>query len=279
MNITSIIKEEFNNLFLNEFHEYRDDEFINVGDISLQNEYDKLNTQLFNNYLSKVPLEWSNRKRALGHVKYLGNRQSGEINVKHLAMSNFYKMTYRQFKDVMAHEMIHVKLFENGDYRRESSSHGYIFLREADRINLMGLGFKITPVNTEDLTVSDKTRENIKPLIGIILNFDGKYYVGVTTPNTYIAEQDNLNNLFNNFIKYKKYRNIEVTYVETKNPELLQVPVKRTFARGIPYMSLSDELLGELLDDSIIKTVQYGEKELKQVAESDNSDWFEGIIV
>ena len=279
MNILKLIIEEELNKFITEIGEYRDDEFIAVKDINLQNEYNKLNTQLFNNFLSKVHLEWSNRKSALGHVKYLTNRQSGEAKIEYLAMSSFYKVTYRQFKNVMAHEMIHVKIIENGDYRKESSSHGYYFLKEAERINSMGLGFKITPINTEVLAISDKAVENIKPLIGIILNFDGKYYITTTTPIVYPTEQDNLTKLFNYLIKTRRYRNIEVTYVESKNPELLKVPLKRTFARGILYKPLSDELLEKLLDDKIIKTVQYGEKQSKQVAESDNSDWISGIIV
>jgi hypothetical protein len=278
--LKSIIKEEIDG-FLNELKEYTDEEFINPKEINLQYEYDKLNSLLFGNSLSRVAMEWSTRKRALGHVRFRGNRVTGEREVEHLAMSNFYKMPYRVFKDVMAHEMIHVKLFFTREYLRQSGPHGIMFLREAARINSMGLGFRITPTNTEELGVSDTTRDNARTMIAMILNFDGRYFITSVTPQmlTNVTEMENLNKLFTYLVKRGRYRTAEITFVETRNPELLKVPVKRSFARGISYMPLSDDLLEELLNDNVLKSLQFGEGGMKQVAESEEGDWFEGIIV
>ncbi|MFA5366570.1 MAG: SprT-like domain-containing protein [Dehalococcoidia bacterium] len=279
--LKTIINEEIGK-FINEYVEYRDDEFIDPKQIDLQHEYDRLNVQLFENKLPRVPMVWSTRKRALGHVKYKRNRVSEEILVEHLAMSNFYRMSYRIFKDVMAHEMIHVKLFSNKDQLRQGNPHGRYFLWEADRINSMGLGFKITPVNTDQMEVSDVTKQNnARILIAIILNLDGKYYIMTITPSMFAnsVEMEYLNKFFDYMIKRGRYRNAEVTFVETQNAEVLQAPLKRSFARGISYIPLSDELLGKLLDDKVIKTLQFGQGGVKQVAESGDSDWVEGIIV
>jgi hypothetical protein len=279
--LKTIINEEINK-FINEYKEYRDDEPIDPKEINLQHEYDKLNAQLFENGLSRVPMVWSTRKRALGHVKYKRNRVTQETVVEHLAMSNFYKMSYRIFKDVMAHEMIHVKLFFNKDQLRQSNPHGSYFLREADRINSMGLGFKITPTNTDELVISDITRQNnARTLIAIVLNLDEKYYIMTITPSMFAngTEMELLNKFFDYMTKRRRYRNAEVTFIETQNPEVLQAPLKRSFARGISYIPLSDELLEQLLDDKVIKTLQFGQESARQVAESGNGDWVEEIIV
>jgi hypothetical protein len=278
--LRSIIKEEINS-FLNEMGEYTDQEFINPKEINLQQEYDKLNAQLFNNSLSRVPLVWSTRKRALGHVRFKKNESTGEGVIEHLAMSNFYKMPYQVFRDVMAHEMIHVKLFFTREYLRQAGPHGIVFLREAARINSMGLGFRITPTNTDELGVSDITKNNARTMIAMILNFDGRYFISSITPQmlTNEMEMNNLNRLFNNLVRHGRYRTAEITFVETRNPELLKVPVKRSFARGISYLPLSDELLEELLNDNVLKSLQFGGGGMKQVAESNDGDWIEGIIV
>jgi hypothetical protein len=277
--LKKIINEEINRLI---GEEYRDEDFVDPREINLQREYDKLNTQVFNNELSRVPMVWSTRKRALGHVKYKRNRMTGEMVVKYLAMSNFYKITYRIFKDVMAHEMIHVKLIFNGERRLQSNPHGRYFMREADRINLMGLGFKITPVNTDQMEVSDVTKQNnTRTIIAIVLNLDGKYYIMTITPNMFAnnAEMVLLNKFFDYMIRRGRYRNAEVTFIKTQNAEVLQAPLKRSFARGISYIPLSDKLLEELLNDKVIRTLQFGQTGVKQVAESGDSDWVEGIIV
>lgn len=278
MNVKSIILEEVNG-FLNEIREFRDDEIIDKNQISLQNEYDKLNAQLFNNELPRVPLVWSNRKRALGHVRSMQNRITGEAKIINLAMTSFYNTTYRSFKDTLAHEMIHVELLSNGQYRKQYSSHGHLFMREAERINSMGLGFNINERNTEELDVSDQTKANARDLIGIIMNIDGKYYIAATTPGTYAVESDNLFRLFNNLVRAGRYRNVELTVVESKNPELLKLSIQRSFRRSISYLPLSDKLFEELLNDNIIKSVKINKDSVNQISEQDNGDWVEVDIV
>jgi len=279
MDIKSIIKEEVNK-FINEVHDYGDDEIINNNEIDLQHEYDKLNQQLFNNELPRVPLKWGDRKRALGHVKSMFNKITGEIKIMNLVMSGFYAMPYHIFKNTLAHEMIHVKQLNGG----ERGSHGYSFMKEADRINNMGLGYDITQFNTDELKVSNKTRENARQMIGIILDIDGKYFLAVTTPSTYNIESDNLFNLFEKLVKVRRYNSVEITIVETTNSELLKFPIQRNFRRSISYGKLSDELFNQLLDDKIIKTVKIGQTATKQMSEENNltdnaGDWEEIIII
>lgn len=275
-NLISLVNEELNK-FISEGREYADEDIVDTNDINLQHEYDKLNQQLFNNELPKVLLIWSNRKRALGHVRAMINRSTGDIKIKHLAMSAFYKTPYRLFKNTLAHEMIHVKTYSEGK-RDWSGSHGFVFLNEARRINDMGLGFTITAVNAEEVAVSDRVKTNMKTLIGMIFNIDGNYYLSVTTPNVFNAEADNVFNLFEKLVNRGKYRSVEITVVETKNPQLVSYRVARSYKRGFSYGKLSDALLGELLDDKIIKNIKINPGVPRVVSENtelpDNSgDW------
>ena len=249
--LISIINEVVSG-FIDEIEEYGDEDFINANDVNFQNEYNKLNQQLFNNELPKVPLKWSNRRASLGHVNSLRNRYTGQIRINYLALSAFYKTSYRQFKNTLAHEMIHVKQLNRG----ERGNHGYSFSREADRINAMGLGYAITEANTEKIEMSDKTKANAKTLMGMIFNIDGKYYLCVTTPSVYQTEADFVFNLFQKLVDKRKYREVEITVVESRNPQLMAYRLSRTFKRGFSYSPLSDELLGQLLDDKIIKNIK-----------------------
>lgn len=251
--LISIISEEVRD-FLNEI-EYQDEDIINTKDINLQNEYDKLNRQLFNNELPKLPLEWSNRKVALGHVRSLINRRTGEQKLVSLAMSTFFKTSYRQFKNTLAHEMIHVKIISSGkhDY---GGKHGYLFFDEARKINGMGLGYNITEKNTEEIEMSDQAKANAKTLIAMIFNFDGRYFLNVTTLNTYQAESDFLFNFIEKLVNRGKYGSAEITVVESKNPQLMSFRISRSFKKGFSYSPLSDKLLEQLLDEKIIKNIK-----------------------
>jgi hypothetical protein len=280
--LISIITEEINGLFLNEGN-YQDEDIINADSINLQQEYDKLNRQLFNNELPKIPLQWSGRKTALGHVRSLINKRTGEQKLVHLAMSTFYKTSYRQFKNTLAHEMIHVKIIASGK-RDYGGKHGYLFNDEANRINGMNLGFKITDRNTEEIEMSDERKSNAKTLIAMIFNIDGKYYLNVTTPSTYQSQSDALFNMIERLVNRGRFGSVEITVVESTNPELMAHRISRSFQKGFSYTPLNDTLLGQLLNEKIIKNIKIKRGMPISVSEDiespDNSnDWEEVDII
>jgi hypothetical protein len=277
MNLNKLIKEELQGIL----NEYSDEEYIERDKINLQEEYDKLNQQLFDGKLPKVPLRWDSMKRAYGKVTGLYNRFTREVFIKELQMSSLYKLTYRQFKNIMAHEMIHV--WQMG-IMKEKGGHGWDFMRQARRINSMGLGFNITEKNGEDIAVADDAMANAKKrtLIGIILNIDGEYGLTVTTPNVYNTEFDLIQGLFERLVNRGQYRNVEITVVETTSPQIMNLPVSRTFRRAIRHMKLSDRLLEELLNDKIIKNVkikQGAPSEISEDAMPGNSQEWEEISI
>jgi hypothetical protein len=278
MKLNIIIKEEISS-FLGEAKEHEDNEIVDFQSIDLQQEYNKYNSMLFNNQLPRVPMRWSNRKTSLGHVKYLKNNYDGQIKIQHLAMSGFYQIPYSNFKSTLAHEMIHVKLLTTGQQDRWDA-HGTNFMNEAKRINDMGLGFNVTAFNTENFGVSDKTKENMKTLIAIIMEIDSNFFVSVTTPNVFTNDMDYIFNLFEKLVQRGKYHTVEITAVESKNPELLKYKTNRTYRTKISYAKISDELLEQLLNDRVIKTAKFVQGQAATISEENNMpEWSEHIIV
>jgi hypothetical protein len=251
ISLKSLIQEEISK-FINEAPDHADDEIVGKQNIDLQHEYDKLNQQLFDGALPRVPLKWDNSKRRLGVVTSARNKFTGEMKISSLGMSAFYKTNYRQFKNTLAHEMIHVKQIVT----ELGGSHGRSFYREADRINAMGLGYDITQKNTEEIEMSDETKANVKTLIAIIYDVDGEYFLSVTTPSVYNSDFDFLLSYYERALNRGIVRNVELTVVESRNPELIGKRILRTFRRGFSYSRLSDNLLEKLLNDNIIKSVK-----------------------
>jgi hypothetical protein len=250
--LISIINEEVGG-FLNEFAE---EDMVDSRNINLQKEYDDLNKLLWDGKLPQVLLKFDSKKNGYGRVNGLVNRMTREIKIQHLAISNLYKYTYRQFKNIMAHEQIHV--YQMGILKNRGG-HGWDFEREARRINGMGLGFNITAMNGEDILASDQAKEKFgkKKLIAIILNMDGHYSVTLTTPNVYNAEFSLLQNIFEGLVNRRgKYNSVEITVIETSNPELMGFPVSKSFKKSIRSIPLSDRLFEQLLNDNIIKQVR-----------------------
>ena len=267
--LIDIIKEEIENIIISE---YEEDEIIDFDKINLQQEFDKLNAQLFNGEVPRVPMKWSKRKTALGHVKskVQRDRLTGrrELLNMELWMSIFFAVTYRQFLNTLAHEMIHVKL-NSEDIRYAFDPHGWRFMEEARKINDMGLGFNITQRNGEDLPISDKMMSKLegKQRIAIVLNLDGNYSITTTSPSVYQNEFEDLINTLQYVIDRGKFNKVEVNAIESANPKLAALRQSRTFRRGFSHSPLSDDLLEELLEDNIIKTVTLEKGKERMVAE------------
>ena len=238
-----------------EAKEHQDDEMIDFNEISLQQEYDKLNALLFNNELKTVPMKWNNRRTAGGAVRAFRNSAWDDIRIRELAISKFLEIPYKLFKDVLAHEMIHVKFLQDGNFKE---GHGYGFQAEMHRINNMGLGFNITTKmeNTDVFNVSKHMQTNQKELIAILTNTNkDKNRLTVTTPSVWDRDGHVLETFYKKLVRIGKYSEMESTVIKTNNPRLIRYPKKRTFARGVSYSIIDDDFAKELLEDGdIIKT-------------------------
>lgn len=265
--LIEIIQEEIEEIIISE--EYQDDEIIDFDKISLQQEFNKVNAELFDNKVPVVPLKWSRRKTALGHVKNQVIKQTMTLLSMELWMSTFFSVTYKQFRDVMAHEMIHV-LINDRDTRNVYDPHGWQFMREAERINGMGLGFNITKTNGEDLALSNKTLQRTagKTRTAIIFDMDGKFNIAVTTRQVYERDFETLIRILENAVnKGRRFNRIELNVVESDNPELMKYKQQRNFVGNVGFAPISDELLEDLLNGDIIKTVTLEKGQERMIAE------------
>jgi hypothetical protein len=279
MKILSIINEEVGN-FLNEF---ADEDMVDSRNIDLQKEYDDLNKQLWDGKLPKVQLKFDSKKNGYGRVHGQIERFTRKVMINYLAISNLYKFTYRQFRNIMAHEQIHV--YQMG-VKNERGGHGWDFEREARRINGMGLGFEITARNGEDIAVSDQAKQSFsnKKLIALVTNMDGSYAITVTTPSVYEKEKDQFFHIYDLAVnRFRRYRSVDITVIETSNPEIMGFPVSRTFMRSVRSIPLADRLLEQLLNDKIIKEVKIKRDVPMQVSEvlkeANTGEWEEIEIV
>jgi hypothetical protein len=182
------------------------------------------------------------------------------------------------FKNTLAHEMIHIKLLSIGEHNIHDP-HDYKFFREADRINGMGLGYKITKSSEEQLGVSNTVKNN-KILIAIIYDINNKKFLSVTTPTVFQRDGHHIYRIFNNLVSRGKYHSVKITAVESKNGELLKYRTGKSYANGVAYAPLSDELLNQLLQDTVIDKREFQLGGEHNVSESENSaDGWEEIII
>jgi hypothetical protein len=283
MNINNIINEVINEFYLNEI-DYNDNEKIDLNKINLYSEYNKYNSKLFNNEAPEIPLVWSNRKGALGHVKFMRNRKTNEIKIIKLAITTFYDLTYSTFKNTLVHEMIHAYLLGKGIIdgwgRFSEDPHGRYFHQLAEKFNSMGLGFNITKDNTEKLDLSTKTIQNTKEVIAVIINIDGRPNLALTSEKIYSDknEIDAISRLYQNIINRGKYRNVDITFVRSNNPELIRLaPTLRKFSGGgIRYSPIEPDMQDKIINNgNVLKTIN-----LSRTLTEDNigNEWEEFTI-
>lgn len=227
---------------------YKPLEYVDYSQISLKKEYDKLNKVLFDNSLPDIPLKWDKRKGAAGHVRSVKFRSGTKSIIKHLSMSVFYKATYREFLDTLAHEMIHVHNIHNGLDTKMFDPHGVHFIKEMDRINALGHGFKISITkDSSNLRVSDSIKMK-KPLIALLFTAFNKRNIIVMSEKTFYNEHEGLNRFFNKWVQNGKTDELKAMYIKSFNPELKREKVQRSFARKISWRMCPIDLWESIRD-------------------------------
>lgn len=242
---------------MSEAYKHTDDEVVTFDNIDLQYEYDKLNQSLFNGELETVPLSWANTKGKHGSVKFraanLGRNARKVNSITGLFLSKYFKIPYKMFKDTLAHEMIHVKNLQDAMrsnrvmYKNEG--HGVDFIREMNRINAMGLGFKISITGEENYDVADhvKGREMYVGVLKITGSKNGTFIIAMT-PSAY-AQKEQMEGIFSR----ANYNSVAIDYYKTNNPYFLKFSTQRNFNRNVSYSVATDidlqkaEELGEFL--------------------------------
>lgn len=235
---------------LNEIKEHTDDEIVDFNEIDLKQEFEKLNKLLFNNQLHAPQMIWNTRKGAHGTVKASRNKTTGEIKIISLSMSKFFEIPYKFFKDVLAHEMIHVYWIEKGHFKEQ---HGMLFQQEMHRINSLGLGFNVTiKGDSSNYNISHDVVKKGLELIFTIISTDRQRekMLSVMTYQTYKNEAKLIGNLYQNLAR-KKYNQVHGEFYKSTNSILQKHKVQRSFGRSISYSNIDEQKYEELKKDAI----------------------------
>jgi hypothetical protein len=247
--IKSLLREST----INEGREHTDDEIVDFNEIDLQQEYNKLNQLLFKGNLQPVTMLWNKRKGAHGVVKGTRSRSTGKITLKSLSMSQFLKVPYRFFKDVLAHEMIHVFWMQQD----VNAKHGPLFVQQMNRINSMGLGFNVSVKSDSSETSkfemsSDVVKQGME-LVFVLLQTDrDKNMLSVMKYDTYKLQGYRVADIYNHLVnKTPKYRTARGEFYLSTNPKLQAQKIQRAFGGGgISYIRINDEIANSLKQDA-----------------------------
>lgn len=234
--------------YLSEAKQHTDDEIVDFDEIDLQDEYNKLNSLLFDGRLQPVEMIWNTRRSAHGTVKAQRNSATGAIRIKSLAMSKFLDVPYKVFKDTLAHEMIHVFLLQQGI----DDGHGFRFKQQMYRINSMGLGFDVSVTrDSSSFALSKHAQAKAKDLIFFLLDTDRTSNMLIlTTPNIYRSSGDDVEKLYGRLVVSGKYRWVKGDVYRSSNPQLMKYTQNRSFKRSVSYTTIDQSKADELKSDA-----------------------------
>jgi hypothetical protein len=236
---------------INEAKEHTDDEIVDFNEIDLQQEYNKLNQLLFNGNLQPVTMLWNKRKGAHGVVKGTRNRSTGKITLKSLSMSQFLKVPYRFFKDVLAHEMVHVFWMQQD----VNAKHGPLFVREMNRINSMGLGFNVSvrsdSSETSKFEMSQDVIKQGMELVFLLMKTDkDDNMFSVMKYDAYKSQGYRIIDIYDYLVNKKpKYKFAEGEFFLSTNPRLQGSKIQRSFG-SISYSRIDDAVANEIKKDA-----------------------------
>lgn len=247
-----------------EAYEHTNDEIVTFENIDLEHEFNKMNKLLFNGELQMFPLDWSTSRARHGHVSFRRWYDGTVEKIHGLFLSKFFKKPYANFKDVLAHEMIHVKNLQDDmkSKRRVTKGHGYDFIREMNRINAMNLGFTVTVTESGSFDVADDVKgRNVYFAIIKISGSKNGDFVTVMIPKAFEERKTTIERIFNNVIKSGKYKSVVIEYYQSDSPKLLKYSVQRSFNRSISYTPIKPEEIQGIKDlGTFIEKSELGEK-------------------
>ena len=192
---------------------------IDHSKINLDDEFDHVNAELFDNKVKRVPLRWMNTKNVVGLMNY-----DEDGNITGVGISKYYEMTLQQFHNVLAHEMIHVYLEQTGV--KEKDAHGPIFTNMRNTLNKKFPKYNIVKSeNAANFEVSKHAKINE---LGAILFDEGDDTYSMIVVKANALTPDEIENFI---IKWKriartKFKNLRVIICKSSHPDLAKFKIK-----------------------------------------------------
>jgi len=195
--------------------------------------YKEFNKKYFYNKLGTYPINIKTMKTVGGRVTSFGIKNKPEDwVVKKITFSDAIEYTDDEMYGIIMHEMIHVKMIEEGK-GDPKDSHGLSFLNELKYLQSK-TPFKIPLTDDIDNKKVNKDKVKSKDIIAIILNNNTSIsLLNITLKNSIIEDIKSSPNAW--LEKFKP------TIMITNDIELQKYPVKRKIGRSLPMYRIDKE--------------------------------------
>jgi hypothetical protein len=225
------------------------------GQTDLKALYNKLNKELFNNQLPKIPIKWTNATRVPGEVQVAYKKtnvplrnmepQMGEVTKwKHLGISRKFNLDDESLNGIMAHEMIHVDLIARGIMQTtgRDGMHGWEF---TDKLKIIRARANF-PIPERETDLEPSAANVARPTGYVWLKQAGKNFIVKASPKQ-IEKQ--LNKLIGHFAMYFMGINTGTDLVEIGVADTAGLETVKGF-RKVPWKGWS-----RMTDEQIKKTL------------------------
>jgi predicted SprT family Zn-dependent metalloprotease len=218
------------NQFVNEKFEFEYD---------IKEEFDRLNELLFDNEVIYPEISFDPHKTRVAWVSF----KDGVV----LHFNKNYSLTPEQFKNTLAHEMIHILLYQRKIMRDYGGDHGIYFTREMDRINNMNVGIKISPKN-DTLTPFQQRQKKEKEFYVIFFNWKDEK---ILCPFSVKEECEKFWDIAMKSFKISSPKDLTIYMAKTTLNEINFYSVARA-AKNVKQYRIPEELYQKLLSESEI---------------------------
>lgn len=210
-----------------------------MSDLNLKNEYEMLNNLIFNNQLPEdMPVKWNHSKTCLGKTRIKYSSNIG-FSFK-ITISNFFLCSDKEYIETLIHEMIHVHMAVNGDFRKDNRVHGPLFKKYMHDINIQFPQYNIKIKENKKLHV-DESRILIQNGFFLITEDNKKYF------NLYKHELDQkiIKRVIMSLSSIFRIKNGNVYIFRGKYPELASAPVRKnlkTLSGKLQYLHNKEDM-------------------------------------
>lgn len=240
----------------NNIYENFKTEYIDINKTDLKKDFDYLNKLMFDNKLIPIKLEWFKNKNIIGLATFVGNQAES------IKISIFFKMTRKQYMEVLAHEMVHVFMHQQGI--NDSTVHGNKFIKFINDLNKKFPEFNIKP--TEDASYYTVNNNIKKPIGVIVFTLDDNDYMGIFVDRNIIDNSEILSKFVADIQKYiervpnnifVRNKKVVMDFYKGDNPELSKFKIKRVLSMSnLQFSDIKEQDLMKIQEGELLQNVK-----------------------
>lgn len=153
--------------------------------------FDQINRTHFGGRLPRPTFATGRSRTRVGTMEMVCRRQMPlKVTRQYtIRLSNYYDMSEEEYKNVLAHEMIHLHIASSGI--KDTSSHGQVFRSIMQRLNQQGLNITVSASRQHLEPAAQPTARRSPYVVMAIITKDGKRLLSVVSPR-YVFEIDRI---------------------------------------------------------------------------------------